>query len=354
MDITAIQNKLITWYLENAQTYPWREDPTPYHVWISEIMLQQTRIEAALPYYQRFIEVLPNVQALAEIPQEELLKLWEGLGYYSRAKNLQKAAQIIVREYAGQLPSDYTALLSLPGVGAYTAGAIASIAYDISVPAVDGNVMRVLARLTNDNVDVLSTEGKKHFTELAKSLVPDQQAGAFNQALMELGEKVCLPNAAPRCSACPLLNACEGARCGTAADLPTRIKKTRRRIEQRSVALILWDGDPSMVLLRKRGDVGLLAGMWEFPNAIDGGVFSAVPEELTEHCEFLRELPPAKHLFSHIEWQMHGNLFLCRQPLSLSEEYRWVTFAELKENYPIPGAFQFYKAQLDGFLHKES
>ena len=186
-DLKQLVEPLQNWFKENARVLPWRENPIAYYVWVSEIMLQQTRVEAVKPYFDRFIRELPDVKALAACPEDKLLKLWEGLGYYNRVRNLKIAANQILEEYDGVIPSGYEALLKLKGIGHYTAGAIASIAYGIPVPAVDGNVMRVLARLTADDTDVLSTAGKKRFTDLAWELVPEGDAGRFNQAIMELG-----------------------------------------------------------------------------------------------------------------------------------------------------------------------
>ena len=317
-------------------------------------MLQQTRIEAALPYYLRFLTELPDVRALAEVPQEKLLKLWEGLGYYSRAKNLQKAAQIIVNEYDGQLPADFAALLSLPGIGEYTAGAIASIAYHVPVPAVDGNVMRVLARLSNDNTDVLSNDAKRHFTKLASTLVSAKNPGAFNQALMELGENICLPNTTPHCSECPLKDECEACACGTAADLPIRIKKTKRRVENRHVLLVITRSEPALLLLHRRGDNGLLGGMWEFPNTKEDNPLASIPESVATMCGYTEQLASSKHLFSHIEWRMTGHLYYAEEAVPLPGDYCWVTLEELEDTFPVPGAFQAYKKLLNSLMHKES
>ena len=195
---------LLDWFYTNRRILPFREDPTPYHVWLSEIMLQQTRVSAALPYYERFLAALPDIPALAGCEEEKLHKLWEGLGYYSRVRNLQKAAKIVCAQYGGQLPADYNALLALPGIGEYTAGAIASISFGLPVPAVDGNVLRVFARLYNDPRLVTDPQVKREFTARVMEHQPPAKAGDYNQALMELGALVCLPNGAPLCEQCPL------------------------------------------------------------------------------------------------------------------------------------------------------
>lgn len=353
VDTKRITELLLTWYATHFRALPWRIDATPYHVWISEIMLQQTRIEAVIPYYHRFITALPDVQTLAEVNTESLLKLWEGLGYYSRARNLQKAAQKMVERYAGALPADYDALRSLPGIGDYTAGAIASIAFSIPAPAVDGNVMRVLARLTGDHTDVLSTKGKKNFTDLAWQLIPEQQPGRFNQALMELGETICLPAGTPHCSQCPLNELCVAYRDGLTQQLPVRIKKTKRRIEKHAVAVVVAQTTPPAVLLHKRADSGLLAGMWEFPHTLMNSPLESLPTTVKKLCTEQTVLPNCKHLFSHIEWQMSGSVYYITEPTSLPADYAFATLSELQSQYPLPGAFRSYTELIYKLLNKE-
>lgn len=353
MDSDSVVSKLLPWYSTHFRPLPWRLDPTPYHVWISEIMLQQTRIEAVLPYYERFVSVLPDIQALANVSQETLLKLWEGLGYYSRARNLQKTAQILVEQYGGEMPADYDLLLSLPGVGPYTAGAIASIAFSIPVPAVDGNVMRVLSRLTGDATDVLSTQGKNRFTDLAWQLIPEEDPGRFNQALMELGERVCLPNTLPKCERCPLAGDCVAFREGTVTELPVRIKKTKRRIENRQVIVAVTDEDIPRLLIHHREDSGLLAGLWELPNTLEMDPLMALPVELRDFCSAPEPLPRGKHLFSHIEWRMTGNLYRLSCPGVLPEGYALASFSELQKGFPLPGAFRHFAKLFPKLLCKE-
>ena len=347
-----VQN-LTDWYSAHYRSLPWRNEPTPYHVWVSEIMLQQTRIEAVLPYYRRFIDALPSVADLAAAPTEVLLKLWEGLGYYSRVRNMQRAAQVVMRDYDGVLPADYDALLSLPGIGPYTAGAIASIAFDIPAPAVDGNVMRVLARLTADDTDVLSGEGKKRFTCLAWELTPERGAGRFNQALMELGETVCVPNGELRCAVCPLHHLCEAHRLGCEQSLPVRIKKTSRHVEKRQVALVRVNGKPPAVLLHKRPSNGLLADLWEIPNTLSAEPLDSLPESLRNGCVKFGDLPLAKHLFSHIEWQMSGALYDVGVLDVLPEGYVTADLKTLQTIYALPSAFRAYAQLLPRLLSEE-
>ncbi len=344
-------SQLMTWYESHYRLLPWRESRDPYRIWISEIMLQQTRIEAAMPYYRRFLETCPTVESLAALSEDRLLKLWEGLGYYSRARNLQKAARIIMDKHDGQLPADYEQLLQLPGIGEYTAGAIASIAFDIPVPAVDGNVMRVLSRLTGDAMDVLSTGAKRHFGNIVHEMLPRHGAGQFNQALMELGETVCLPNATPHCTDCPWHDVCVARAEGTAAELPIRTKKKPRTIEQRIVLIVLTVEEVPRVVLHKRSSSGLLANLWELPNML-------VNEEcllLTNCRHFLHyenELPPAKHIFSHVEWHMTGKTYRLTSDV-LPANYTAVTLDQLQNDYALPSAFRTYAAILPSLLQKE-
>jgi len=354
LDTQRITAQLLDWYASHYRPLPWRNNPTPYHVWVSEIMLQQTRIEAVLPYFHRFVDTLPTIADLAQASTEVLLKLWEGLGYYSRVRHMQKAAQTVMREYNGELPADYDALLSLSGIGPYTAGAIASIAFDIPVPAVDGNVMRVLARLTADDTDVLSNEGKKRFTALAWDLVPESGAGRFNQALMELGETICTPNGDPRCSLCPLREDCAAHRLGCAQQLPVRIKKTARRVELRQIALVRIERQPPAVLLHKREPNGLLADLWELPNTLSGDPLESVPWELRGGCVKLADLPMGKHLFSHIEWRMQGALYALDGVDSLPDGYAVADWSMLQTAFPLPSAFRTYTDLLPQILSEES
>ncbi len=350
--ISRCATLLSDWYTTHFRALPWRESDDPYRVWISEIMLQQTRVEAVIPYYHRFMEACPDVFRLASISEEQLLKLWEGLGYYSRARNLQKAARVIVDDYNGVLPADYDRLLALPGIGEYTAGAIASIAYAIPVPAVDGNVMRVLARLTGDDTDVLSAGAKKHFADLVRRMLPKHHAGRFNQALMELGETVCLPKASPNCADCPWKNECRAFRDGTTASLPVRSKKKPRRIEERVVAVVCVAGDEPRVLLHKRPSEGLLSNLWELPNVLTADEAALLPQEIRSQCRFADVLPCAKHIFSHVEWHMTGRLY--RMPhCALPSGFAAVTLRELQESYALPGAFRQYAALLPQLLQKE-
>ncbi|MCL2107346.1 MAG: A/G-specific adenine glycosylase, partial [Oscillospiraceae bacterium] len=261
-----MRNLLLAWYDENKRELPWRAAASAYHVWISEVMLQQTRAEAVKGYYTRFLAALPDTAALAAVDDDRLLKLWEGLGYYTRARCMKKAARIVMDEYGGALPASPEALLRLPGIGLYTAGAIASIAYGIPVPAVDGNVLRVLMRLHAQYDDITLEATRKETARRLLELIPRDRPGDFNQSLMELGAVVCLPNGAPRCAACPLAWHCLAHTQKLTAQLPVRAAKKARRVERRAVLILRHEGRTA---LRKRGSRGLLAGFWELPNALE-------------------------------------------------------------------------------------
>lgn len=330
---------LLEWYAQNARVLPWRDNPTPYRVWISEIMLQQTRVEAVKPYFERFLRELPDIRSLAEVPEEQLLKLWEGLGYYSRARSLKKAAGIILNEYGGSLPKSVEELKKLPGIGEYTAGAVASIAYGLPEPAVDGNVLRVAARLTASHRDIGDPSVKKELHNTLKKIYPNENAGAFTQSLMELGATVCLPNGEPLCQQCPLAELCAARRKGEAAALPVKAPKAERKKEDRTVFLLLCS---EKVAVTRRPESGLLAGLWEFPGT--GGKLTPEQAETLLHewklsVEKMEPLPKAKHIFSHIEWHMTGYLV---RSANMPEDFVWVEIPELFRDYAVPSAFKAY------------
>ena len=341
--LEQLAEPLLSWYDEHARILPWREEPTAYRVWVSEIMLQQTRVEAVKPYYERFMEALPGIRELAACPEERLLKLWEGLGYYNRARNLKKAAEILVEEYEGVMPKDYEAVLALPGIGSYTAGAVLSIAYEKCYPAVDGNVLRVLSRVTEDDRDILKQSVKKSVETALQAVMPQDRPGAFNQALMELGATVCVPNGQARCEECPLKNLCRGHRDGIELEFPKKAAKKPRRGEERTV-LVLLRGDDRAI--RKRPPKGLLSGLYELPNL--SGHLSR--EEVLEYLKeegfsplHIRELPGAKHIFSHVEWQMTGyQVRLEDKETGKKEPFLFVEPDRLEQEYPIPSAFAAY------------
>ena len=336
---------LLEWYRDNARVLPWRSDPTPYHVWLSEIMLQQTRVAAVLDYYRRFLEEAPTAAHLAALPEERLLKLWQGLGYYNRARNLQKAARVITEDYGGVFPADYAAIRALPGVGDYTAGAICSIAFGLPVPAVDGNVLRVVARITGDEGDITTPAMKKKVAAALQAVLPLRAPGDFNQALMELGATVCLPNGAPLCSRCPARDFCAAHLEERTDRLPVKAGKKARRVEERTVWLLLHEG---RVALRRRPEKGLLAGLWEFPNELS----PQLPEAWGLAPLQTEYVGQAKHVFSHIEW--HMTLRAADLPGdALPDGWVWASEAELNERYAVPGAFDGAKQKLLGRLGTE-
>ena len=339
--IQAAVPRLIAWYRANRRPLPWRQEPTPYQVWISEIMLQQTRIEAAREYYARFLEALPDVRSLAEVEEDRLLKLWEGLGYYSRARNLKKAAVQIVERYDGALPRKAEELRALPGIGDYTAGAIASIAYGEPGPAVDGNVMRVVMRLLASTEDVMAPANRRHVTALLKAVYPaGEDAALLTEGIMELGETVCIPNGEAACLLCPLCGLCRAFEAGTVQDYPVRSKPKERRQEQRTV-LLLRCGE--RFALRRRPESGLLAGLWEFPNR--EGRFDAAEIETLLGVPLLscEACGSARHVFSHVEWQMEGWLAECEKELP---GYTWLDRATIRREYSIPTAFRTYQKKM--------
>ncbi len=348
--LKRIPKPLLKWYDGNRRILPWREEPTPYRVWVSEIMLQQTRVEAVKPYYERFMRALPEVAALSEAPEETLLKLWEGLGYYNRVRNLQKAARVVMERHGGKMPADYDALLALPGIGNYTAGAIASIAFGIPKPAVDGNVLRVLARVRADGRCISEEKVRRAVEAELEKAMPKDRPGDFNQAMMEIGACVCVPNGQPHCEQCPLAVICKAREEGTVLSYPRKEAKKARTAEEKTVLVIRDEG---RVALRKRPAKGLLAGMYEFP-CLPGKISEReVIKYLSENgMKVLRILPmgETKHVFTHKEWHMQGFQIrvdeLEKNASDGSGDWIYVEPWETRENYPIPSAYEFYAKAL--------
>lgn len=394
---------LLHWYDYNRRILPWRESPTPYHVWVSEIMLQQTRVEAVRGYYDRFLTSLPDIKALAVAEEEKLLKLWEGLGYYNRVRNMQKAAKVLTEQYNGVMPADYEIIRSLPGIGDYTAGAIASIAFGLPYPAVDGNVLRVMSRITCSEEDIAKEATKRKLKEDLINVFREKSTryGDFNQSLMELGATVCLPNGKPLCDTCPVMHLCQAFHDGRETELPVKSGKKERRIEKRQVLVLCYEGK---ILLHKREKRGLLSGLWEFPNVLLAGTkvgegADAQGGHGREPMEALRQLSDeekrtgadgvtlqqgkkkkAKHIFSHVEWHMEGIFVECekieRQDIpedrdsiedrlreivrqwtdrgessgGTAESFVFVTREQIKEEYSVPSAFSAF---LEEVLKKE-
>lgn len=337
--LPRLPEPLLAWYRENARDLPWRRTRDPYRIWVSEIMLQQTRVAAVLGYYARFLEAFPSVEALAAAPEDRLMKLWEGLGYYSRARNLQKAARLVAER--GSFPDTYEGLLALPGIGDYTASAIASAAFGRREAAVDGNVLRAVARITDCHDDILDPKVKKAVRDQVQAVMPEdgESIRIFNQAAMELGATVCVPNGPPRCGGCPARSFCLGRLRGTAETLPVKAAKKARRVEEKTVFLLLRDGKTA---LRKRSGTGLLAGLWEFPN-VEGTLTeatapSAVASWGLEPKAWKNRLT-ARHIFTHVEWHMTG--YTLEVAGEGPEDFVWAD-AEGLEEHAVPSAFARY------------
>ena len=340
--LATLPGPLLAWYRANARDLPWRHTQDPYRIWVSEIMLQQTRVAAVLGYYARFLTAFPSVEALANAPENHLMKLWEGLGYYSRARNLQKAAKVVVER--GGFPDTYEGLLKLPGVGDYTAGAIASAAFGRREAAVDGNVLRVVTRLTDCHDDILDPKTKKAVREQVQAIMPEEAADirVFNQATMELGATVCVPNGPPKCDICPARDFCLGRIRGTAESLPVKRAKKARKIEEKTVFLLLRE---DKVALRRRPDSGLLAGLWEFPNVEGSLLEETAPAQVAawglEPKQWKSKLT-AKHIFTHVEWHMTG--YTLEVAGDGPEAFAWVD-ADGLEAHAVPSAFARYYAE---------
>ena len=335
-----IAPRLLPWFHANKRLLPFRQDPSAYHIWVSEIMLQQTRVAAAIPYYQRFIAALPDPAALAACEPDALRKLWQGLGYYNRVNNMQKAARIVCAQYGGALPADYDALRALPGIGDYTAGAIASIAFGIPAPAVDGNVLRVFARLYDDDADITQPAAKRLFTQRVLDQMPKDAPGPYNEALMELGALVCVPGA-PRCDACPLAGVCRGRAAGRQAQLPVKpAPKAKARVPV-TVALVQ---SPAGLLLQRRPAKGLLAGLWQ-PAAWEGALTQQQLEAALRAAGVQpvwgAALPPARHVSTHKVWEL-GGWHAPAPACPLPDGWVWAAPDQLAQVYPVPNAYAAY------------
>ena len=339
-NLSELTAPLLLWYDAHARTLPWRETVTPYRTWVSEIMLQQTRVSAVIPYFERFMAELPTVASLANIPEERLFKLWEGLGYYSRARNLQKAARVLMEKYGGELPRVAAELVKLPGIGAYTAAAIASINFGEPIAAVDGNLLRVAARVSGCGDDVMDAKVRKEFGRRLDAVIDRKRPGAYNQAMMDLGATVCLPNGAPLCETCPARRFCAAYRQGLTEILPVRGAKKARRAEERTV-FVLKKGDT--IAVRTRSDTGLLASLTELPNVLGSLDEAGAAITLARWGLAAKRIEPigtAKHVFTHIEWQMRG---FFAEVEGENDGFRWVTREEL-DTLAIPTAFKKFTA----------
>ena len=341
--IASFRRTLLDWYDREKRDLPWRRTKNPYYIWVSEIMLQQTQVQTVIPYYERFLDWFPTVKDLAEAPEEKLLKAWEGLGYYSRVRNMQKAAQQIMDDFNGQFPDTYDNIAKLKGIGPYTAGAISSIAFGLPEPAVDGNVMRVMARLFEVNYDIGDAKNRKIFQAIMDILIDPDRPGDFNQALMELGAVICVPNGQAKCAECPTAFTCLAHRHDKADMIPVKSPKKARTQDNRTV-FIIQDGECTAI--RKRPEKGLLAGLYELPNT-QGHLKSEdallYVKELGLDPLYIEELPPAKHIFSHIEWRMQAyRIKVSSLKTTQDKELIFVSKEQSGKQYAIPSAFGAY------------
>lgn len=335
--LNGIIQPLLKWYDANARTLPWRSNTEPYGVWVSEIMLQQTQVDTVIPYYLRFMRAFPDITSLAEADEEKLLKLWEGLGYYARVRNMQKTAQLIKKNFSGKFPDNYADILPLPGIGPYTAGAIASICFGERKPAVDGNVLRVVARLTAYEAEASSSETKHAFTQMLSEIYPHTRCGDFTQSLMELGAVVCIANGMPKCTQCPLMFMCGAYANDKQMLLPIKKQKMPRKKETKTVFL-LRHGD--MIAVKKRGGETLLRGLWEFPNAC-GDLPETAAARVLAHwgvsATAIKKSMHKKHLFTHIEWEMSSYIVDCE---TTAGDFVWMPKSKLHEEVALPSAFR--------------
>lgn len=344
-DEQQFANSLLQWYDKEARTLPWRSDPTPYRVWISEMMLQQTRVETVIPYFNRFVAEIPDIKSLAEVDEDKLLKLWQGLGYYSRALNLKKAAAILVEEYEGRLPDDPAILQKLPGIGPYSAGAISSIAFQKVKTLMDGNVMRVIARLEGIDTDIGDRSTQKKIQNILEDHISHERPGDFNQALMELGATRCLPNGAPLCERCPLSGRCVAMIKNRTNEIPVKTAKKPREIQKWTVLVLSHN---QRIAIEKRMGRGILANMWLFPMMEGHLPIDACRTVLADAGYVIREmvsLPETKHIFTHIEWRMIGYRVLV-DAIPNPTKTTWATLDEMETVYAIPTAHLFYQKQI--------
>jgi A/G-specific adenine glycosylase len=346
-EISAFQTALLEWYEVHKRILPWRDNPTPYRVWVSEIMLQQTRVETVIPYFERFVERYPSIAELADANDDELAKYWEGLGYYSRVRNLKKAAQIIVKEHAGRFPEDDESIAALPGIGPYTLGAIQSIAFGKKRAAIDGNVLRVFARITAYFGDISTEATKREIGDIVRRTLPNQRNSEYTQGLMEIGATVCLPNGSPKCDVCPLQRFCLANANKITDQVPSKKATKARKIEIKTVFVLITRNQ--FVALRKRKSTGLLAGLWEFV-CLDGDVdpnewLSSNLPDCASHSSIIT-FPNHIHIFSHIEWHMKGYAIVVEDAFDIASMI-WVEISRMISEYSIPTAYRTYVEWLE-------
>ena len=357
-ELKEVQGSLLNWFDENQRHLPWRKRYEPYQVWISEIMLQQTQVQTMLPYYHRWMERLPRLQDVAEASEDLLIKLWEGLGYYRRVHNIKKTAVIICRDYGGTFPGSYQQQIQLPGIGPYTAGAIASIAFNVSEPVLDGNMIRVISRMMNNQEEPRLAKTRKRLWQLAREWIPEGEARRFNQAMMEIGALICLPSN-PKCLLCPMNNHCRALQKGTVSLIPLKPPKKKVKILYRGCAVILFqDG----LILCKRNQPGLLEGLWEFPSVELGkgdNLRKALEEHLLEELGKPFQLGKEIHTLEHryTSFRTRVSFFTATVhvlPESRQKRVRFVKTSEV-EDYGMPAPYRrFLKWYLDSGMQKEN
>lgn len=338
-------NKIVNWYQENKRSLPWREAPTPYHVWISEIMLQQTRIEAVKNYYVRFITEIPDIETLANISEEKLLKLWEGLGYYTRARNLKKAAIKIMNDYQGIFPTAYVEILKLPGIGEYTASAISSICFKDPQVTIDGNVLRVYTRVNDDYRPINEAKTKKNIHDELLKIVP-KESGDFNQGLMEIGETICLPNGTPKCEICPLKDICQARMNRTFYDLPVKSPKKEKSTEVYTILLYRYQ---DKYAIYKRTTESLLNNLWAFPTIYQISTIKKLKDYLNKENISYQTIQPGItniHIFTHKKWKMNSYIIELKTIDNL-ENYQFMSVSEIKNTYCVPTAYKAFLKELE-------
>ncbi len=331
--------KILSWYHKNRRTMPWREEPLPYYIWISEIMLQQTRVDTVIPYFHRFIEKYPDISSLSESDEEELLKYWEGLGYYNRVRNLRVTAMNLMENYDGKLPETFHELLKLKGIGEYTAGAIASEAFGEKVPAVDGNVFRVMARLLGVKEDIKEKKVMDYIKETVKELLPEEEVGNFNQGMIEVGALICIPNGSPKCGLCPVRKYCVAYDQELQDEIPKKKKQKERKVEERTVLILESD---RTFAIRKRPEGKLLGGLYEFFH--EEGFYEKeevlnLLKDMNLEPISIEPLKDKKFLFTHIEWRLKAYHIT-------QEELLFESIEDIKKKYTLATAFRDYLDQL--------
>lgn len=347
MHVKQFQEDLMNWYEKEARDLPWRRESSPYGIWVSEMMLQQTRVETVIPYYNRFMKAFPDVFDLALGEEDQLLKLWQGLGYYARARNLKKGAEMVVKNYQGKIPEDRDELMKIPGIGPYMSSAIASMAFQKPVASLDGNLYRVLARIFLWEEEIKGVHSRRVLADLAENLLCRERPGDFNQAMMDLGATICIPNGAPLCGQCPVSVHCQAYREEKTDSIPVKTVKKPRKILDKTVFLVRY---PNHVVLRKRPNQGLLASLWEFPN-VDGHLSWKQAQHFLKLGGIMsldfHEIGDSKHIFSHIEWRMKGYEIVLNDRILITDafpysQWQWVEVDMLHQEYSIPSAFRDY------------